>query len=86
MSPLRNGPRGKPCNLRPKTLPTHPKRSSAFTPSFVFAIKRNYDLKAVNPNARSDEDTRTPENLLDLIEAKGRQVGEALSLLRRNLS
>jgi len=46
---------------------------------------RNYDLKAVNPNARTDEDTRTPEELLDLIEAKGREVAEALQELRRTL-
>lgn len=41
-----------------------------------------YDLKAVNPNAKSEEDTRTPEELLDLIEAKGREVAEALAVLR----
>lgn len=44
---------------------------------------KNYDLKAVNPNAKNDEDTRTPEELLDLIEAKGREVAEALQLLRK---
>ncbi|MCC6627729.1 MAG: N-6 DNA methylase [Chloroflexi bacterium] len=44
---------------------------------------RNYDLKAVNPNARGDADTRTPEELLDLIEAKGREVTEALATLRQ---
>ncbi len=43
----------------------------------------NYDLKAVNPHAKSNEDTRTPEELLDLIEAKGREVTEALVKLRR---
>ncbi|OFV95122.1 MAG: hypothetical protein A3F68_10650 [Acidobacteria bacterium RIFCSPLOWO2_12_FULL_54_10] len=43
---------------------------------------KNYDLKAVNPNAKSNEDTRTPEELLDLIEAKGREVADALSALR----
>ena len=43
---------------------------------------RNYDLKAVNPNARHDQDTRTPAELLDLIEAKGREVSEALARLR----
>ena len=43
---------------------------------------RNYDLKAVNPNAKRDEDTRTPEELLDIIEAKGREVAEALAALR----
>ena len=41
-----------------------------------------YDLKAVNPNAKSDEDTRTPEELLDVIEAKGREVAEAVVELR----
>jgi type I restriction enzyme M protein len=43
---------------------------------------KNFDLKAVNPHAKSDEDTRTPEELLNLIEAKGREVDEALSFLR----
>lgn len=43
---------------------------------------RGYDLKAVNPHAKNDEDTRTPEELLDLIEAKGREVAEALAALR----
>ncbi len=42
-----------------------------------------YDLKAVNPNAKSVEDTRTPDELLDLIELKGREVAEAISALRR---
>lgn len=41
-----------------------------------------YDLKAVNPNARSVEDTRTPDELLDFIELKGREVAEALATLR----
>ncbi len=45
--------------------------------------EKNYDLKAVNPNAKSDEDTRTPEELLDLIDAKGHEVQEALAVLRR---
>src|SRR5881396_183810 len=43
---------------------------------------KGYDLKAVNPNARSQEDRRTPEELLDLIEAKGREVTEAVAALR----
>jgi type I restriction enzyme M protein len=41
-----------------------------------------YDLKAVNPNAKNEQDTRTPEELLDLIEAKGKEVAEALKTLR----
>ncbi len=44
---------------------------------------KGYDLKAVNPNAKGDVDTRTPEELLDLIEAKGREVADALATLRK---
>jgi hypothetical protein len=31
---------------------------------------------------KNDEDTRTPEQLLDLIEARGREVAEAPTVLR----
>lgn len=41
-----------------------------------------YDLKAVNPNKKPVVDTRTPEELMDIIEAKGREVAEALASLR----
>ncbi len=41
---------------------------------------------AVNPHARTVEDTRTPEELLDLIEARGREVTEAIGRLREALS
>jgi type I restriction enzyme M protein len=41
-----------------------------------------HDLKAVNPHAKRDVDTRTPEELLDLIDAKGREVAEAIAALR----
>jgi len=37
----------------------------------------------VNPHAKGEEDTRTPEELLDLIEVKGREIAEALSVLRK---
>ena len=42
-----------------------------------------YDLKAVNPNRKANVDTRTPGELLDLIESKGREIGEALAVLRQ---
>ena len=44
---------------------------------------KGFDLKAVNPNAKNEGDTRTPEELLDLIEAKGREVADAIGLLRK---
>ena len=37
-------------------------------------------------HAKSTEDTRTPEELLNLIEAKGHEVSEALAALRGGLN
>jgi type I restriction enzyme M protein len=41
-----------------------------------------YDLKAVNPHKTPIVDKRTPEELLDLIEAKGKEITDALAVLR----
>ena len=41
-----------------------------------------YDLKAVNPHRKQDVDDRTPEDLMDIIEAQGREIAEALAALR----
>ena len=43
----------------------------------------NYDLKAVNPNAPDTTDKRTPEELLQIIEDKGKEVAEAIATLRQ---
>ena len=40
------------------------------------------DLKAVNPKKQAEGDTRTPAELLDIIEQKGREVAEAVAALR----
>jgi hypothetical protein len=42
------------------------------------------DQHVSSPHAKVEEDTRTPEELLDLIEAKGREVMEALAVLRNS--
>ena len=41
-----------------------------------------YDLKAVNPHVKTDQDARTPAEWLDLIEAKGQEISAALTRLR----
>ncbi|OGO51919.1 MAG: N-6 DNA methylase [Chloroflexi bacterium RBG_16_68_14] len=46
---------------------------------------RTYDLKAVNPNRKDEGDTRTPEELIAIIEAKQAELSEALAALRRSL-
>ena len=45
--------------------------------------EKNYDLKAVNPNRHEVVDTRTPEDLIEIIEQKGKEIQEALDLLRK---
>ncbi|MDE3096290.1 MAG: N-6 DNA methylase [Chloroflexota bacterium] len=65
-----------------KLLPGRADSDHSWTVPRVDIEAKTYDLKAVNPNAKSDEDTRTPEELLDYIEAKGREVAEAVAALR----
>lgn len=43
---------------------------------------KNYDMKAVNPNKKIAEDTRTPEELIALIESLGEEVAESLTKLK----
>ena len=47
--------------------------------------ERGYDLKAVNPHRAAEADGRTPEQLLAEIEARGRELGDALAGLRGRL-
>jgi type I restriction enzyme M protein len=45
--------------------------------------ERNFDLKAVNPNASTEQATRTPEELIAIIEEKGKEVQAALDRLKK---
>jgi type I restriction enzyme M protein len=63
-------------------LPSRADSEHSWTLSRDEIEARNFDLKAVNPNAKSTEDTRTPEELLEIIEAKGREVDAAIAELR----
>ena len=64
-------------------LPTRGDSDRSWTVTREEIETRNYDLKAVNPNAKADEDLRKPDELLDLIEQKGREGVEALAKLRK---
>src|SRR5271157_827938 len=66
-----------------RLLPTRGDSDRSWTVTRAEIEAKNFDLKAVNPNAKSQEDTRTPEELLDIIEAKGKEVAEAVAALRR---
>jgi type I restriction enzyme M protein len=67
-----------------RLLPTRRDSERSWTVTREEIETRNYDLKAVNPNAKADEDLRKPEELLDLIEVKGKEVSSALAKLREN--
>lgn len=43
-----------------------------------------FDLKAVNPNAKSTEDSRSSAELMEMVERKGREVLELLAQLRQH--
>ncbi len=62
------------------------KEANALTAKAADIENAVYDLKAVNPNRTSDTDTRTPEELLAIIEAKGREIEAALALLRNPMT
>ena len=66
-----------------KLLPTRADSDRSWTITREAIIAKNYDLKAVNPNAKTEEDTRTPKDLLEIIASKGKEVDQALALLRR---
>jgi len=63
-------------------LPTRSDSDHSWTVTREEIERSGYDLKAVNPNARSNQDTRNPEELLDIIDAKGREVADAIQTLR----
>lgn len=68
-----------------RLLPMHGDSERSWTVERKEIEGRGYDLKAVNPNAKRQEDLRTPEELLDIIETKGREVAEAIANLRSKL-
>lgn len=43
---------------------------------------KDYDLKAVNPNQKEKVDSKTPEELIGLIEGQQSEIAKALEVLR----
>jgi len=65
-----------------KLLPERASSERSWRVSVEELKAKNYDLKAVNPNRKQEEDTRTPEELLSLIEAQEKEVSSVLTALR----
>ena len=66
-----------------RLLPSRADSERSWSISRAEIEANGYDLKAVNPNSTPDIDGRTPEELLDIIEAKNREIAEALAVLRK---
>ncbi|MBA7612213.1 putative type I restriction enzymeP M protein [subsurface metagenome] len=66
-----------------KLLPSRPDSERSWSVSRQDIEAKNYDIKAVNPNRKDTTDTRTPEELLNFIEEKGREISETLAQLRK---
>lgn len=65
-----------------RLLPTRDDSKRSWTVTREEIEAREYDLKAVNPNAIVAGDTRTPKELLGIIEQKGHEVDQAVARLR----
>ena len=68
-----------------RLLPDRADSDHSWTVTRAEIEAKGYDIKAVNPHAKIDVDTRTPAELLDLIEQKGKEVDEAIKKLRETL-
>lgn len=68
-----------------KLLPTHAESERSWMVSRKQIEERGYDLKAVNPNRKNTEDTRTPVELLETIDQQQEEAHGALDALRRAL-
>jgi type I restriction enzyme M protein len=65
-----------------KLLPEKSDSARSWTVARETLEENNLDMKAVNPNRKVEEDLRTPEELIALIEARQKEINEALKELK----
>ena len=65
-----------------KLLPERASSERSWRVSAEELKAKNYDLKAINPNRKQEVDTRTPKELLSVIEAQGKEISSALAALK----
>jgi type I restriction enzyme M protein len=66
-----------------KLLPKRADSGRSWTVTREEIEKRGFDLKAVNPNRKVEVDTRTPEELVALIEKQAMEIAAALKELKK---
>lgn len=67
--------------LNPSTLKLSESERSWRVPIEEIQAK-NYDIKAINPNRKSEGDNRTPEELLAIIESQAEEIKTVLTALK----
>jgi len=65
-----------------KLLPERAESGHSWRVSVEEIQAKNFDLRAVNPHRKAPEDTRTPEELLSIVESQMTQISEAITRLR----
>jgi len=63
-------------------LPTRAESEYSWNVKLADLKAKNFDLKAVNPRAKMETDTRTPSELYEIIETKQRELSDALARLK----
>jgi type I restriction enzyme M protein len=66
-----------------KLLPERKKSERSWTVERAAIEQKEFDLKAINPNRKTEEDTRTPEELIALIEDQQKAISLVLRELKR---
>lgn len=66
-----------------KLLPERAESKNSWRVPIEEIQTKSYDIKAVNPNRKIKEDTRTSEELISIIETKGEEITKALAILKR---
>lgn len=69
-----------------KLLPKRGISEKSWKVSIEEIQSKNYDIKAVNPNRKDTQDTRTPEELIALIEEQSQTISHGLNALKKKLS
>ena len=59
-------------------LPQREESERSWTVEVRDVVAKNYDLKAVNPNAPDTSDRRTPSELLAIVEEAQREIASAI--------
>ena len=78
----------KPLTLRHfadffRLLPKRANSDKSWTVTIKEIAAANYDIKAKNPNKKTETDTRTPPQLMSVIEEKTREITQALADLKK---